>query len=76
MPEIRLTCISPESAAIVTKEVKEANDPDDILHIARQDGAQVVISYVDPHFPMDLASWAGEHGHAHGDDAGRVIAAL
>ncbi|MFE4658124.1 hypothetical protein ACFRFJ_15745 [Streptomyces hydrogenans] len=73
MPETRLTCISPAAAAAV---VAEAIRPGDTVHTVRQDGAQVVIGYHDKRWPLDVADWAGEHGHAHDDDAARVIAHL
>ena len=73
MPEVRLTCISPESAAVV---VHEATRPGDTVHTVQQDGAQVVIGYVDLRWPLDVAAWAGEMGHAHDDDAARVIGSL
>ncbi|HEY5835035.1 hypothetical protein [Streptomyces sp.] len=70
MPEIRLTCISPEAAAAVTAE---ATRPGDTVHTVRQDGHQVVIGYHDIRWPMDVAEFAHEIGHAHDDDAARVI---
>ncbi|MFI2078659.1 hypothetical protein [Streptomyces triculaminicus] len=70
MPEIRLTCISPSAAAAV---VDEATRPGDTVHTVRQDGAQVVIGYQNLRWPMDVAEWAHENGHAHDDDAARVI---
>lgn len=70
MPEIRLTCISPEAAAAV---VREAARPGDRSHTVRQEGAQVVIGYHDLRWPIDVADWAHSHGHAHDDDAARVI---
>ncbi|MFE5871619.1 hypothetical protein ACFQ6V_23645 [Streptomyces roseifaciens] len=70
MPEIRLTCISPESAAAV---VEEATRPGDTVHTVRQDGTRVVIGYHDLCWPMDVAEWAHENCHAHDDDAARVI---
>ncbi|MEU3665792.1 hypothetical protein [Streptomyces virginiae] len=73
MTETRLTCISPEAAAAV---VAEATRPGDTIHTARQDGAAVVIGYYDPRFPMDVADWAFNNGHAHDADAARVIACL
>ncbi|WP_127201724.1 hypothetical protein [Streptomyces sp. Z26] len=73
VPEIRLTCISTDAAAAV---VAEATRPGDTVHTVRQDGAQVVIGYLDPRWPLNVADWAGEHGHAHDDDAARVIAQL
>lgn len=73
MPEVRLTCISPDAAAAV---VEEGTRPGDTVHTVRQDGAQVVIGYHDPRWPMDVADWAFENGHAHDDDAARVIGSL
>lgn len=73
MPEIRLRCISAESAAAVAKE---ATLPSDQVHTARQDGHDVVISYHDIRFPMDVAEWAFINGHAHDEDAARVIAGV
>lgn len=70
MSEIRLACISAESAAAVATE---ATRPGDTVHIARQDGHDVVIGYHDLRFPMDVATWAFEHGHCHDDDAAHVI---
>lgn len=73
MTEVRLTCISPEAAAAV---VEEGTRPGDTIHTVRQDGAQVVIGYLDPRWPIDVADWAFENGHAHDDDAARVIGSL
>ncbi|MGY4902534.1 hypothetical protein [Streptomyces sp. 900116325] len=70
MTEIRLTCISPESAAAV---VAEATRPGDLVHTVAQDGSQVVIGYADLRWPMDVAEWAHVNGHAHDEDAARVI---
>jgi hypothetical protein len=75
MSETRLTCISDAAAAAVVAE------HDDYFgagasNTVRQDGAQVVIDYFDKRWPLDIAEWAHEMGHAHDADAGRVIAAL
>ncbi|MBH1939251.1 hypothetical protein I5Q34_34190 [Streptomyces sp. AV19] len=70
MPEILLACVSPEAAAAV---VTAATRPGDTVHTVRQDGACVVIGYHDLRWPMDVAEWAHENGHAHDDDAARVI---
>ena len=72
MPETRLTCISPEAAATV---VTEATRPGDTIHTVRQDGAQVVIGWHDPRWPMDVAEWAHQNGHAHDTAAARCIGA-
>ncbi|MGP4092979.1 hypothetical protein [Nonomuraea sp. KM90] len=73
MPEIRLHCISAESAAAVATE---ATRPGDTLHTARQDGHDVVIGYHDLRYPMDVAEWAFENGHAHDHDAAQIIVGI
>jgi hypothetical protein len=74
MPETRLICVSAEDAAAV---VAEATRPGDSIHTVHQDGATVVIGYHDLRWPMDVAEWAHENGHAHDDDdAARVIGAV
>jgi hypothetical protein len=75
MPEIRLTCLSPADAAMVVAE--HANyfgaGPSNTV---RQDAADVVIDYFDKRWPLDIADWAGEQGHATDTEAARVIAQL
>jgi hypothetical protein len=73
MAETRLACLSPADAAAVVAEATRPGDPD---HTVRQDGGTVVIGYYDLRWPMDVADWAFEHGHAHDDDAAAVIAGL
>ncbi|MFI1371310.1 hypothetical protein ACH4UY_04770 [Streptomyces longwoodensis] len=73
MPETRLTCLSPEDAAAV---VQEATRPGDTTHTVRQEDDVVVIGYVDKRWPLDVADWAGENGHASDSAAARVIAGL
>jgi hypothetical protein len=73
MPETRLTCLSPEHAAAV---VEEATRPGDTVHTVRQEGAVVVIGYFDKRWPLDVADWAGENGHASDSAAACVIAGL
>jgi hypothetical protein len=73
MPETRLTCLTPEDAAAV---VEEATRPGDTVHTVRQEGAVVVIGYFDKRWPLDVADWAGENGHASDSAAARVIAGL
>jgi hypothetical protein len=73
MPEIRLTCLSPEDAAAVTEEATRLGDT---THTVRRDGSQVVIGYFDKRWPLDVADWAGENGHASDSAAARVIAQL
>lgn len=73
MPEVYLTCLSPDHAAAV---VAEAARPDDADHTVRQDDNTVVIGYYDARWPMDVADWAFKNGHASDDDASSVIATL
>lgn len=73
MPEIRLTCLSPANAAAV---VNEATRPGDTTHTVRQDGATVVIGYFDKRWPLDIADWAGDNGHATDSAAAALIARL
>lgn len=75
MTEIRLTCISSDAAAAVVKEHDDyfGAGPSNTI---RQDGRHVVIDYYDKRWPLDITEWAGEQGHAHDDDAARVIAQL
>ncbi|MGW0942933.1 hypothetical protein ACWD4O_10325 [Streptomyces sp. NPDC002623] len=73
MPETRLTCLSTEDAAAV---IEEATRPGDTVHTVHQDGTDVVIGYFDKRWPLDVADWAGEHGHASDSAAARVIAGL
>lgn len=72
MAEIRLTCISEASAAAVVAEHADyfGAGPSNTV---KQDGAQVVIDYFDKRWPLDIAEWAFEQGHAHDDEAARVI---
>ena len=45
-------------------------------HRAVAYGRYVFISYFDKRYPMDVAGWAFEHGHAADDAASAVIAGL
>lgn len=71
-PTVRLRCLDANHAAAV---VAEATRPGDTTHTVARDGAHVVIGFQDPRWPMDVAEWAHEHGHAHDDNAARCIAA-
>lgn len=71
MSEVRLRCISPEAAAAVVAEAPRTDDADSTV---RQDGQDVVIGYIDLRWPMRLAETAFTNGHAHDEDAARVIA--
>ena len=73
MPETRLICLDEQHAAAV---VKEADRPGDTTHTVRQEGAAVVIGYFDKRYPLDVADWAGENGHASDAAAALVIAGL
>jgi hypothetical protein len=75
MPEIRLTCLTPDHAAAVVAEHTDyfGAGPSNTV---RQDHADVVIDYFDKRWPLDIADWAGEQGHASDSDATRVIAQL
>lgn len=72
MPEVRLTCFTPDDAAAVVTEHTDyfGAGPSNTV---RQDGAQVVIGYFDKRWPLDIADWAGEQGHASDTEAARVI---
>ena len=75
MPETRLTCHTHDNAAAVVAEHADyfGAGPSNTI---RQDGADVVIDYFDKRWPLDIAQWAGEQGHASDSAAARVIAAL
>jgi hypothetical protein len=73
MSEARLTCLSPDAASAVAAE---ATRPGDSIHTVRQDGKVVVIGYRDARWPMDVADWAFENGHADDDAAAAVIGGL
>ncbi|MFJ6540575.1 hypothetical protein ACIQMP_08005 [Streptomyces sp. NPDC091385] len=73
MSEVRLECLDADHAAAV---VAEAHRPGDNDHQVRQDGAAVVITYFDKRYPLHVADWAGEHGHATDHAAASVIARL
>lgn len=73
MPEARLLCLDEEHAAAV---LDEATRPGDKFHTVRQEGPVIVIGYHDKRWPLDVADWAGENGHAADTAAARVIASL
>lgn len=72
---VRLTCLSPEAAAAVVTEHADyfGAGPSNTV---RQDGEHVVIDYFDKRWPLDIAEWAAEQGHATDINAARVIAQL
>lgn len=75
MSETRLTCLSEESAAAVVGEHVDyvGAGPGNTV---RQDGPVVVIDYFDKRWPLDIADWASEQGHASDAEAARVIGGL
>lgn len=73
MAEITLTCLSAEDARIVAAEADDTGDPD---HRARQDGDDVIITFFDKRYPLDVADWAFQAGHANDADAASTIARL
>lgn len=71
--ETRLVCLDEEHAKAV---IKEATRPGDTVHTVRREDAVVVIGFYDKRWPLDVADWAGEHGHCTDSAAARVIAGL
>jgi hypothetical protein len=70
--ETRLECVSPEAAKTVAAEA----DAPSQNHRARADGSTVVLSYFDKRYPLDVADWAFQNGHASDRAAADVIASL
>ena len=75
MSTVRLACLSTEGAAAVVAEHDDyfGAGPSNTV---RQDGTAVVIDFYDKRWPLDIAEWAGEQGHASDTEAARVIAQL
>lgn len=75
MPQTRLTCLTPNDAE---KTVAEHADyfGAGASNTVHQDGADVVIDYYDKRWPLDIAEWAAEQGHATDNAAAAVIAGL
>jgi hypothetical protein len=75
MPEIRLTCHTPEDAAAVVTEHADyfGAGPSNTI---RQDGTDIVINYFDKRWPLDIADWAAEQRHATDSAAAALIARL
>lgn len=76
MPTARLTCVTPEAAKDVLAEWRLWGGPNNIVRYDEETPDVVIIDYVDKRYPLDVADWAFENGHAHDDDAARVIAGL
>lgn len=68
----RLECVSPEAAQTVATEA----DAPSQNHRARAEGSVVVLSYFDKRYPMDVADWAFQNGHASDRAAADVISRL
>ncbi|MGP4027170.1 hypothetical protein [Actinomadura sp. 3N407] len=73
MPWTTLVCVSTESAAAVVAEIGDAGSESNTVD---HDDTRVIIYYTDKRYPLDLASWAVENGHATDAHAGAVIADL
>lgn len=72
MAATRLECVSPESAKTVAGEA----DIPGTDQRARTDGSVVVLEYFDKRYPLDVANWAFQNGHASDRAAADVIAGL
>jgi hypothetical protein len=73
MSVTRLICISAHHAAAVVIAASHDADP---THTVTQDGAEVVIGYHNPAWPIDVTNWAHTNGHAADAAAAHVIAQL
>lgn len=72
MSEVRLQCLSPEAAQTVAADW----DRPDQNHRARAEGSSVILAYFDKRYPLHVADWAYQNGHADDGAASRVIAVL
>lgn len=72
MDNTRLACLSPASAAAVAEAAK-GHEPYQCAYAA---DAVVVLTYTDKRYPLDVAEWAFDNGHASDDAASAMIAAL
>lgn len=72
MSESVLRCLSPESARAVAAEA----DLPGQNHRARAEGSAVILTYFDKRYPLDIAEWAFNNGHADDSSAGDLIARL
>ena len=71
-PTARLECVSHESAQKVAAEADKPSQN----HRARAEGSAVVMTYLDKRYPLDVADWAFQNGHASDEAAANVIARL
>lgn len=67
----RLDCLTPAAARAV---VAEADRPG--TNRATAFGDVVFLSYFDKRYPLDVAGWAADHGHASDAAAGKTIGGL
>jgi hypothetical protein len=72
MSTVTLHCLSAGSALAVAAEA----DLPEQNHRARAEGAAVELSYFDKRYPLNVAGWAFDHGHASDAAAADVIARL
>lgn len=75
MPGTRLTCLDEKAAEAVVSEHADYFGAG-ASNTVRQDGLVVVIDYFDKRWPLDIAEWAAEQGHATDAAATAVIAQL
>ena len=68
--ETRLQCVSPGAARAVAMEA----DLPEQNHRAEAEGSAVVLTYTDKRYPLDVADWAFNQGHASDAAAAEVIA--
>jgi hypothetical protein len=73
LPTAVLDCGTPEDAEIVAAEASRIGNA---THTARQDGTRVILAYFDKRFPLDVASWAFDNGHADDAETANLIARL
>ena len=73
MAEVALTCVSAEDARIVAAAADRPGDPD---HRCREDGNMVRITYHDKRYPLDVADYAFQTGHASDAETANMIALL
>ncbi len=70
--ETRLECVSPEAARKVAADADQPSQN----HRARADGSAVILTYFDKRYPLDVADWAFQNGHASDGAAANVISRL
>jgi hypothetical protein len=75
MATVTLICNTPADAAAVVTEHADYFGAGPSNTVRQQDNT-VVIDYFDKRWPLDVADWAGENGHASDSAAARVIASL